>query len=87
MMMICRLGSNGLEVGVLGFGCMSFGGMYGLIDKVESFVMLKKVLDFGVIYFDMVIIYGVGFLEMLIGEFMCDNVNSFIVVLKCGIVL
>ena len=85
-MMTRRLSSKGPEVGALGLGCMSFGGMYGPTDKAESFATLKKALDLGVTHLDTAIIYGAGLSETLIGEFMRDNANSFTVASKCGIV-
>lgn len=85
-MMTRRLGSNGPDVGALGLGCMSFGGMYGPTDKAESFATLKKALDLGVTHLDTAIIYGAGLSETLIGEFIRDNPNSFTIASKCGIV-
>lgn len=86
MMTMRKLGKNGPDVGALGLGCMSFGGMYGPTDKAESFATLKKALDLGVTHLDTAIIYGSGLSETLIGEFMRDNPHTFIVASKCGIV-
>ncbi|MAW88924.1 MAG: aldo/keto reductase [Phyllobacteriaceae bacterium] len=81
-----RLGANGPEVGALGLGCMSFAGFYGPTDKAESFATLKRALDLGVTHLDTAILYGMGLSETVIGEFIRDNPNEFVIASKCGIV-
>ncbi len=81
-----QLGANGPAVGALGFGCMSFAGFYGKTDKNESFAALKKALDLGITHLDTAIIYGAGLSETLIGEFIKENPNEFVIASKCGII-
>lgn len=81
-----RLGANGPQVGALGLGCMSFAGFYGQTDKAESFATLKRALDLGVTHLDTAILYGMGLSETVIGEFIRDNPNEFVIASKCGIV-
>ncbi len=82
-----QLGSQGPQVGALALGCMSFAGFYGKTDKTESFATLKKALDLGVTHLDTAIIYGGGLSESIIGEFIRDNPNEFVIASKCGIVV
>ncbi len=81
-----KLGKNGPDVGAVGLGCMSFGGMYGPTDREESFATLKKALDLGVTHLDTAIVYGTGLSETLIGDFIRQNPHSFTIASKCGIV-
>jgi aryl-alcohol dehydrogenase-like predicted oxidoreductase len=81
-----RLGKDGPEVGKLAFGCMSFAGFYGATDRQESFAALKKALDLGITHLDTAIAYGQGLSETIIGDFMRENRNSFVVASKCGII-
>lgn len=86
MMKTRTLGRNGPDVGALGLGCMSFGGMYGPTDRSESFATLKKALDMGVTHLDTAVIYGSGLSETLIGAFIRENPSSFTIASKCGII-
>lgn len=81
-----KLGNSGPNVGALALGCMSFAGFYGKTDKQESFATLKKALDLGITHLDTAIIYGGGLSESLIGEFISNNPNEFVIASKCGIV-
>jgi len=81
-----KLGKNGPQVGALGFGCMSFAGFYGGTDKAESFAALSKALDLGVTHLDTAILYGAGLSESVIGAFIRENPNSFVIASKCGII-
>lgn len=81
-----KLGNGGPQVGALALGCMSFAGFYGATDRQESLATLKKALDLGVTHLDTAIAYGQGLSETILGEFMRDNPNSFVVASKCGII-
>lgn len=69
----------------MGLGCMGMSFGYGLvIDKQEMILLLCKVVDFGVIFFDIVEVYGFYINEELLGEvlvFLCDKV---VIVIKFG---
>ena len=81
-----KLGANGPDVGALGLGCMSFAGFYGPTDKAESFATLRRALDLGITHLDTALLYGMGLSETVIGEFIRDNPNEFVIASKCGIV-
>ena len=80
-----RLGKNGLEVGAVGLGCMSFGGIYGATDMAESHRTLARALDLGVDHLDTANIYGEGVAEEAIGAFVKDHPNRFTIATKAGI--
>lgn len=66
-----RLGSTGLEVSVIGFGCMSFGGRerwFGGVDNREAERLVKTALDAGVNLFDTADVYNVGQSEEILGR-------------------
>ena len=73
-------------MGAVGFGCMSFGGIYGATDKAESFAALERALDLGVTHLDTALIYGNGVSETIIGEFIKGHPGRFTIATKAGIV-
>ncbi|MHB2267504.1 aldo/keto reductase [Aliihoeflea sp. PC F10.4] len=81
-----RLGEHGPEIGAVGLGCMSFGGMYGATDEAESHRTLVRALDLGVDHLDTANIYGDGVSEDVIGSFIRANGNRFTIATKAGIV-
>ena len=67
-----RLGPKG-EVAAVGFGCMSFGGMYGGTDERESLAAMAKALELGVDFWDTANVYGDGLSETVIGRFFAED--------------
>lgn len=65
-----RLGAGGPEVGAVGLGAMSFGGVYGPTTEAESHATLAAALDLGMDHLDVANIYGMGELERVIGTFL-----------------
>ena len=66
-----RLGSTGLEVSALGFGCMSFGGKerwFGGVGDQEAARLVGYALDHGVNFFDTADVYNVGQSEEMLGK-------------------
>jgi aryl-alcohol dehydrogenase-like predicted oxidoreductase len=51
---------GGREVGAVGLGCMSFGGIYGTTRIEESFACLEEAARLGVTLLDVAEIYGGG---------------------------
>ena len=47
-----RLGSQGLEVGAIGLGCMSMSQSYGPVDEAESIAPLHRAIELGCNFFD-----------------------------------
>lgn len=71
-----RLGQTGPMVGAVGFGCMSFGGMYGATDIETSHAALARALDLGVTHLDTAKIYGPHISEEVIGAFLKANPSA-----------
>jgi aryl-alcohol dehydrogenase-like predicted oxidoreductase len=67
------IGRNGPRVGEVGFGAMSFGGIFGPTDKATSFRVLDAALEQGVTHIDTALIYGPFVSEEVIGEWLKAN--------------
>jgi len=63
-----RLGSTGLMVSALGFGCGAVGGLMVRGDRDEQRRAVSRALDAGITYFDTADQYGEGRSERLIGQ-------------------
>ena len=64
-----RLGSGGLEVSAIGFGCMGMSFSYGpAADRGEMISLLHAAVDRGVTFFDTAEVYGPYTNEDLVGE-------------------
>lgn len=92
-MMIYRLlGSTGLIVSKLGFGCWGIGGLtegatsYGPTDDKESERALNFAFERGVNFFDTSNIYGNGHSEELLGSVFKDKRDKVIIATKGGYV-
>ena len=68
-----QIGKNGPMVGEVGFGAMSFGGIFGQTDKATSFATLNAALETGTTHIDTALIYGPHTSEEVIGEWLRDN--------------
>lgn len=78
-----QLGAKGPMVGEIGFGAMSFGGMFGETDEATSLRALDAARDAGITLIDTANVYGLGLSEQVIGKWGDRNVT---VATKCGIV-
>jgi len=64
-----KLGTGGLEVSTLGFGCMGLSFGYGpAVDKQEGIKVVRAAVDLGVTFFDTAEVYGPFVNEELVGE-------------------
>lgn len=75
----------GYDVGPVGLGCMSFGGIYGATDEQESFACMQAALDLGVTHWDVAEIYGDGVSETVIGKFLAQTGAQVTLATKGGI--
>lgn len=75
----------GQDVGPIGLGCMSFGGIYGATDEAESFACMQAALDAGVTHWDVAEIYGGGVSETVIGRFLAQSDAPVTLATKAGI--
>jgi aryl-alcohol dehydrogenase-like predicted oxidoreductase len=71
-----QLGKNGPLVGEMGFGAMSFGGIFGATDEATSHRTLDKALDLGVTHIDTALIYGPHVSEEVIGHYLRKNPSA-----------
>ncbi len=65
-----QLGTDGPAVSAVGFGALSFGGIFGPTDTATSLRCLDAAWDQGITLFDTANIYGMGISETIIGEWM-----------------
>ena len=80
------LGSQGLEVSALGFGCMgmsqSFGPNPG--DRGQMMSLLRTAVDLGVTFFDTAEVYGPYVNEELVGEALAPVRGQVVIATKFG---
>ena len=80
------LGSGGLEVSALGFGCMgmsqSFGPNPG--DRAQMIDLLRTAVDRGVTFFDTAEVYGPFVNEELVGEALAPVRDQVVIATKFG---
>jgi aryl-alcohol dehydrogenase-like predicted oxidoreductase len=64
-----RLGSGGLEVSAIGFGCMGLNSAYGTsLSQAEADRLLARAVDLGVTFFDTAEVYGPYTNEEMVGR-------------------
>ncbi|KAI0501184.1 hypothetical protein KFK09_016127 [Dendrobium nobile] len=64
-----KLGSQGLEVSILGFGCMGLTGIYNSpVSDEEGISIIKEAFNKGITFFDTSDIYGPRINEILVGK-------------------
>src|SRR3977135_1186102 len=66
------LGSTGLAVSALGFGCGAVGGLMVRGDAAEQRQAVSRALDAGITYFDTAASYGDGLSEEHLGQVLQD---------------
>jgi aryl-alcohol dehydrogenase-like predicted oxidoreductase len=79
------LGTGGLEVSALGFGCMGMSWSYGPAkDKKEMTALLHAAVDRGVTFFDTAEVYGPLINEELVGEALAPFRDQVVIATKFG---
>jgi aryl-alcohol dehydrogenase-like predicted oxidoreductase len=64
-----KLGTSGLEVSAIGFGCMGLSFGYGpAVDKEHGIKVIRAAANHGVTFFDTAEVYGPYANEELVGE-------------------
>ncbi|KAK1271662.1 Perakine reductase [Acorus gramineus] len=64
-----KLGSQGLEVSKLGFGCMGLSGAYNSpVPEEVGISIIKAAFDRGITFFDTADVYGANANEVLVGK-------------------
>jgi len=85
-----RLGSDGPEISVVGFGSWAVGGPYkfgwGPTDDEESIAAILHALDAGINWIDTAAIYGLGHSEEVVGRALRrrQSGDDILVFTKCG---
>ena len=79
------LGRSGLEVSVLGFGCMGISSGYGpAVSRDEGIAIIRAAVDAGVTLFDTAEVYGPFTNEGLVGEALAPVRNRVVIATKFG---
>lgn len=80
------LGNSGLEVSVIGMGCMGMTSGFGpAADKKEMTKLLHTAVERGLIYFDTAEIYGPYTNEELLGEALAPFKGKAVISTKFGL--
>lgn len=85
-----RLGKNGPELTVIGFGCWAMGGAgwqgsWGAQDDAQSVEAIQVALDRGITWFDTAAVYGLGHSEEVLGKALGSRRKDVVVATKCGL--
>ena len=82
-----KLGQNGPEISVLGYGAMSFSDFYGPVTDEGSMKILDACVDLGITHIDTSNVYGMGRSETVIGNWLKKRggENPFTIASKVGI--
>ena len=79
-----KLGKQGLEVAVLGLGCMGMSEFYGEHDENEAIATIHRAIDLGVELFDTADAYGPFTNEKLVGRAIRDRRDRVVIATKFG---
>ncbi len=79
------LGTAGLEVSALGFGCMGLDFGYGYkVSRPEGVRLIRKAVDLGVTFFDTAEVYGPFTNEEMVGEALKPVRDRVVIATKFG---
>jgi pyridoxine 4-dehydrogenase len=80
-----KLGTGGLEVSALGFGCMGLSFGFGPpVPREEGIKILRAAVDLGVTFFDTAEVYGPYTNEELVGEALAPVRDRVVIATKFG---
>ncbi|MBI4889744.1 MAG: aldo/keto reductase [Acidobacteria bacterium] len=80
-----RLGSSGLEVSMIGLGCMGVSFGYGPAgEKKEMIALIRRAVERGVTFFDTAEVYGPWANEELVGEALEELRGQVVIATKFG---
>ncbi|HEY3337345.1 MAG TPA: aldo/keto reductase [Propionicimonas sp.] len=84
--MITRtLGTGGLEVSAIGFGCMGLSHAYGIeVDQQAGVDLIRSAVDQGVTFFDTAQVYGPFTNEQLVGRALAPVRDQVMIATKFG---
>jgi aryl-alcohol dehydrogenase-like predicted oxidoreductase len=84
MLLKRKLGKQGLEVSMLGLGCMGMSQSYGVADEAESIATIHRALELGVDFFDTAEVYGPFINEELLGRALKGRREEAVIATKFG---
>ena len=78
------LGSSGIAVSAIGFGCMSLSGVYGASSDDDAVALIHDALDRGITMLDSSDAYGAGHNETLVGKAIKGRRDELVLATKFG---
>jgi aryl-alcohol dehydrogenase-like predicted oxidoreductase len=79
-----RLGSSGIEVSAIGFGCMSLSGVYGASNDDDGIALIREAIEAGITLIDTSDMYGFGHNEELVGKVIKGRRSEIVLATKFG---
>jgi aryl-alcohol dehydrogenase-like predicted oxidoreductase len=79
-----KLGSQGLEVSMIGLGCMGMSHAYGVPDDAESIATIHRSIELGCTFLDTAEVYGPYANEDLLGRALAGKRDKVIIATKFG---
>ena len=80
-----QLGSNGLEVSAIGFGCMGISQSYGTpLSKQDGITLIRAAVERGFTFFDTAEVYGPFANEEAVGEALAPLREQVVIATKFG---
>ncbi len=79
-----KLGRQGLEVSMIGLGCMGMSQSYGPTDEVESIATLHRAIELGCTFLDTAEVYGPYTNEDLLGRALAGKRDLVTIATKFG---
>lgn len=85
-----KLGKNGPELTIVGFGAWAIGGPWefgwGAVDDDASIKAIRKALDLGINWIDTAAVYGLGHSEEVVAKAIAGKRDEVFLATKCGMV-
>ena len=79
------LGTGGLEVSAIGYGCMGLSFSYGTpLTREEGIGIIRAAVERGVTFFDTAQVYGPFANEDLVGEALAPHRDEVVIATKFG---
>jgi aryl-alcohol dehydrogenase-like predicted oxidoreductase len=79
-----RLGLDGVEVGAIGLGCMSFSPTYGGFDGIDPTEVILRAVELGGTLLDTADVYGPS--ELVVGQAIAGRRDEVVIATKFGII-
>lgn len=80
-----QLGTSGLEVSELGFGCMGLSHGYGpATNEKDAIAIIQQAYEWGITFFDTAEVYGQGANEQLVGKALHNVRDKVVIATKFG---